>query len=93
MGAYLISCWGGEPTIARSASFVVDLDVVIGTRGSIDPPELCNGLMVPIVVLTRFTLSTAMRSSKPSRRPEKMTEKQFEAAAGEMLDQDPANDG
>ena len=28
----------------------MDLDVVIGTRGPIAPPELCNGLMVPIVL-------------------------------------------
>jgi len=26
-----------------------DLDVVIGSRGPIAPPEMCNGLMVPIV--------------------------------------------
>jgi hypothetical protein len=26
-----------------------DLDVVIGLRGPIAPPELCNGLMVPVV--------------------------------------------
>jgi len=27
-----------------------DVDVVIGTRGQIAPPELCNGLAVPVVV-------------------------------------------
>jgi PatG Domain len=39
----------------------LDIDVVIGMRGPIAPPEFCNGLMVPIMSLTRFTLSTAMR--------------------------------
>src|SRR5215471_17359833 len=31
-----------------------DLDVVIGTRGPIAPPELCNGLMVPMVAFDQL---------------------------------------
>ena len=30
-----------------------DIDVVIGVRGPIAPPDLCNGLMVPIVLFSR----------------------------------------
>ena len=45
----------------------MDIDVVIGMRGPIAPPEFCNGLMVPIVVFDQVYLSTAMRSLKPSR--------------------------
>src|SRR5215204_5207925 len=31
-----------------------DVDVVIGMRGPIAPPEVCNGLMVPIVVVDQL---------------------------------------
>jgi hypothetical protein len=31
-----------------------DLDVMIGIRGPIAPPELCNGLMVPIVIFDQI---------------------------------------
>jgi hypothetical protein len=54
-----------------------DLDVVIGLRGPIAPPELCNGLMVAVVyfeqlysfdrdALIRAILSTA---SEPELAP------------------------
>jgi hypothetical protein len=32
----------------------IDLDVLIGVRGPIAPPEMCNGLMVPIVVFDQI---------------------------------------
>ena len=32
----------------------MDIDVVIGLRGPIAPPEYCNGLMVPIVVFDQL---------------------------------------
>jgi hypothetical protein len=32
----------------------MDLDVVIGIKGSIAPPQMCNGLMVPIVVVDQI---------------------------------------
>ena len=50
-----------------------DIDVVIGMRGPIAPPEMCNGLMVPIVVFDqiysfdRHALITAIPSRR--RRP------------------------
>ena len=64
----------------------MDLDVVIGMRGTIAPPELCNGLMVPIVVFDQIYSFDREALIKAIPRPEKMTEKQFEAAAGEVLD-------
>jgi hypothetical protein len=33
----------------RPAPGVGDINVIIGRRGSIAPPEMCNGLMVPII--------------------------------------------
>jgi PatG Domain len=32
----------------------MDLDVVIGMKGPIAPPRICNGLMVPIVVFDQI---------------------------------------
>jgi hypothetical protein len=64
----------------------MDIDVVIGMRGPIAPPELCNGLMVPIVVSDQLYSFDRDALIKAVPRPEKMTEKQFEAAAREVLD-------
>jgi PatG C-terminal len=33
----------------RPAPSPLDMDVVIGVRGPVAPPEICNGLMIPIV--------------------------------------------
>jgi hypothetical protein len=38
----------------RAAPRPTDVDVVIGVRGPIAPPEACNGLMVPIVVFDQI---------------------------------------
>lgn len=32
----------------------LDIDVVVGLRGPIAPPEMCNGLMVPIVIFDQI---------------------------------------
>lgn len=64
----------------------LDLDVVIGMRGPIAPPEACNGLMVPIVVFDQIYSFDREVLLKAIPRPEKMTGKQFDAAAGEVLD-------
>ena len=64
----------------------MDLDVVIGTRGPIARPELCNGLLVPVVLFDQLYSFHRDALVKAIPRPEKMTEKQFEAAAGEVFD-------
>jgi hypothetical protein len=64
----------------------MDIDVVIGLRGPIAPPELCNGLMVPIVIFDQVYSFDRDALIKAIPRPDEMTEKQFEAAAGEVLD-------
>jgi PatG C-terminal len=64
----------------------MDIDVVIGMRGPIAPPELCNGLMVPIVAFDQVYSFDRDALIKGIPRPEKLTEKQFEAAAGEVFD-------
>jgi hypothetical protein len=64
----------------------IDLDVVVGIRGPIAPPEFCNGLMVPIVVFDQVYSFDRDALIKAIPRPDKMTEKQFEAAAAEVHD-------
>jgi len=62
------------------------LNVVIGLRGPIAPPEYCNGLMVPIVGFDQLYSFDRDSLIKAIPRPEKTTGKQFEAAAAEVLD-------
>jgi hypothetical protein len=64
----------------------MDVDVVIGVRGPIAPPELCNGLMVPVVAFDQLYSFDREALVKTIPRPEKMAAKQFEAAAAELLD-------
>src|SRR5262249_42880730 len=64
----------------------MDIDVVIGMRGAIAAPELCNGLMVPIVVFDQIYSFDRHALIKAIPRPEKMTEKHFEAVAGGGFD-------
>lgn len=63
-----------------------DLDVVIGTRGPIAPPEMCNGLMVPIVGFDQIYSFDREELIKNIPKPEKMSTKEFSAAAEELFD-------
>ena len=64
----------------------LDIDVVVGVRGPIAPPELCNGLTVPIVVFDQIYSLDRDALIKAIPRPEKATEKQFKPAAEELFD-------
>jgi hypothetical protein len=64
----------------------MDLDVVIGTRGPIAPPEMCNGLMVPIVAFDQIYSFDRDALIKSIPRPEKVTAKEFQPAAAELFD-------
>lgn len=69
----------------RPAPRPTDVDVVIGMRGPIAPPEMCNGLMVPIVVFDQiysFGVDSLITSIP---RPEKIPEKEFKTAAEEII--------
>lgn len=63
-----------------------DTDVAIGMRGPIAPPELCNGLMVPIVVFDLIYSFDRNQLIGSIPKPEKITEKQFRPAAEELFD-------
>lgn len=64
----------------------MDLDVVIGVRGPLAPPDFCNGLMVPILIVDQVYSFDRRTLIKAIPKPEKTTEKQFEPAAAEVLD-------
>jgi hypothetical protein len=64
----------------------MDLDCVIGVRGPIAPAEMCNGLMVPVVVFDQIYSFDRDSLIKAIPRPEKVTEKAFAPAAEELYD-------
>lgn len=62
-----------------------DIDVVIGTRGPIATPEMCNGLMVPIVLFDQLYSFDRDTLVKAIPRPEKTPAEQFGPAAEELF--------
>src|SRR5271165_711827 len=60
----------------------MDLDVVIGMKGPIAPPQMCNGLMVPIVVFDQiysFDRETLMKAAQVDKKgPKAATEEVFD---------------
>ena len=64
----------------------MDLDCVIGVRGPISPPEMCNGLLVPIVVFDQIYSFDRDTLVKAIPRPEKTPAKDFAPAAQELFD-------
>ena len=64
----------------------LDINVVIGVRGPIAPPELCNGLMVPMVVFDQIYSFDRDVLIKAIPRPENIAPEQFYPAAEEVFD-------
>jgi hypothetical protein len=65
-----------------------DIDLVIGTLGPIAPPEMCNGLSVPIVVfdqLYSFPRQTLLSQIPFPTELEASDEPQFRSSAGELF--------
>jgi hypothetical protein len=63
-----------------------DLDVVVGIKGPNAPPEMCNGLMIPIVGFDQIYSFDRDELIKSIPRPEKTPAKEFAAAAAELFD-------
>lgn len=63
-----------------------DLDVVIGLRGPLAPPEFCNGLIVPVVAFDQIYSFDRASLLKSIPRPENVKAEEFEAAAAQLLD-------
>jgi hypothetical protein len=72
----------------RPAPRPTDIDVVIGVRGPIAPPEACNGLMVPMVAfdqLYSFDVDSLIEGiPRPESIPEGQ-EEQFRSTAEELF--------
>ena len=64
----------------------LDLDVVIGIRGPIAPPEMCNGLMVPIVAFDQIYSFDRDALIKALPTPKGAKAKEYGTAAAELLD-------
>lgn len=64
----------------------MDLDCVIGIKGPIAPPTMCNGLMVPIVVFDQIYSFDRDALIKAIPKPEKTSAKEFAPAAEELFD-------
>jgi PatG Domain len=64
----------------------VDLDVVIGSLGPVASPQLCNGLLVPIVVFDQIYSFDRETLIKAIPKPNKISAKDFVPMAAELLD-------
>jgi PatG Domain len=69
----------------RPTPRLTDVDCVVGVRGPIAPPELCNGLTVPIVVFDQIYSFDVDSLIKSIPRPEKVSAKEFEPVAEELF--------
>jgi hypothetical protein len=56
----------------------LDLDVVVGRRGPIATPEMCNGLMLPIVVFDQICSLDGEALVAAIPRPEAIPEREHE---------------
>ena len=70
----------------RATPSPMDLDCVIGVQGPIAPPQMCNGLMVPIVVFDQIYSFDRDALIKAIPKPEKTSAKEFAPAAEEVFD-------
>jgi len=69
----------------RPAPAPNDVDVVIGVRGPVAPPEMCNGLMVPVVTFDQIYSFERDALIKAIPKPKKMDAAQFGLAADELF--------
>lgn len=63
-----------------------DIDVVIGIRGPIAPPEMCNGLMVPIVAFDQIYSFDRSALMEAVPKPKKADTARYGAAAEDVYD-------
>jgi hypothetical protein len=69
----------------RPAPSPNDVDAIIGVRGPIAPPEMCNGLMVPIILFDQIYSFDRDALIKAIPRPENISAEQFGPAAEELF--------
>lgn len=64
----------------------MDLDCVIGVKGPVAQPQMCNGLMVPVVIFDQIYSFDRDALIKTIPKPEKTSAKEFAPAAEELFD-------
>ena len=69
----------------RAAPRAGDLDVVIGTRGPLAPPEACNGLLVPILAFKQIYSFDVDSFTKAIPPPETVPAEEFTPVVEEVL--------
>ena len=62
------------------------ISTVVGVRGPLAPPEFCNGLMIPIVIVDRIHTYSEESLIEAIPRPEGVPPEEFQAAARELFD-------
>ena len=70
----------------RSSPSPADLDVVIGIRGPLAPPEMCNGLTVPVVGIDQVYSFDRDSLLKAIPAAEKGSREKLATAAAEVFD-------
>jgi PatG C-terminal len=78
--------WEQLVAALRDSPSPMDLDAVIGVQGPVAPPNLCNGLTVPVVFFDKVYSFDRKSLISELRPPEKMPAKEFAAAAEELFD-------
>jgi len=63
-----------------------DIDIVVGLRGPIAPPDICNGLMVPVVVFDQIYSFDRDAFIKSIPKPKGVPAERFGPAAEEVFD-------
>jgi PatG Domain len=63
-----------------------DVDLVVGMRGPLAPPEMCNGLSVPIIAFDQLYSFDRDSLIGSIPRPERVAAERFREAAGEVFD-------
>jgi hypothetical protein len=69
----------------RPAPNPMDIDIVIGQRGPIAPPQLCNGLMLPMVAFDQIYSFDINSLIDAIPRPESIAADRFRPAAEELF--------
>ncbi|HNP31146.1 MAG TPA: hypothetical protein PKK23_19020 [Nitrospirales bacterium] len=73
-------------TALRPNPSPLDMDVVIGFLGPVAPPEMCNGLMVPILVFDQIYSLDRDALVKSIPKPNDIDKDLFKSAAEELFD-------
>jgi hypothetical protein len=63
-----------------------DVDLVVGVRGPLAPPEMCNGLVVPILAFDQLYSFDRDSLIASIPRPEEIPAERFSEAAAEVFD-------